>query len=142
MGLEQSCIILLNKRVTVQPSYGWGWCWINEANNTSLSSVETPPVFHCLIQRFFSFLGELRGFAGIIEESEHIYNGYHIVVSTRIEGTFNFKQNLPFCDLVLGREEPSGTWPEFPLEAIVLRGYGYVGESIETLESFHRKLMD
>ena len=67
-----------------------------------------PHPFHCRSQHFFSFQDELRGAVAIIEEPGHIYEGLWVIFSTRVIGTHNFVNNLPFCDIQVGADSPVG----------------------------------
>ena len=94
-----------------------------------------PRPFHCRIEDFFYFLGELRGAVGIIEEAGHIYDSLWVVFSSRLIGTQDFTVRLPYCDIQIGSDAPAGEWPEFSTGSPIVNGYGFVGQSLKHIEA-------
>ena len=131
MGLEENCKTHLGKLIAAKPEYGWGWSRLDAPEIPVQAQINGVPFpFQCRIERFFDFRGELRGFVGRVEQTEHIYDDLFVVIYTRIVGTFNFTDNLPHCDIQLGADKPSGEFPEFSGSPIV-NGYGVVGATFE-----------
>ena len=70
----------------------------------------------------------------MIQESAHIYDGLWVVFSTRVIGTYDFTNNLTYCDIQIGQDAPVGEWPEFLSGSPIVNGYGFVGESLRHVE--------
>ncbi len=140
MGLEETCKTYLGELVAAKPEYGWGWTRLDAPEIPVPNQINGVPFpFHCRIEKFFYFRGELRGFVGRVEQPEHIYAGFFVVVYTRIVGTFNFTDNLPHCDIQLGADEPSGEFPEFVSGSPLVNGYGVVGATFEHIAERDRR---
>lgn len=132
MGLEESCKNYLGKLVAFKPEYGWGWTRLDAPDVRVPAQVNGVPFpFHCSIQEFFDFHGEVRGFIGRVEQPEHIYDSLFVVINTRVIGIFNFTDNLPHCDVQLGADEPSGEFPTFVSGSPIVNGFGVVGASLQ-----------
>lgn len=70
----------------------------------------------------------------MIQEPSHIYDELWVVFSTRVIGTYDFINNLPYCDVQIGPDAPVGEWPEFLSGSPIVNGYGFVGESLRHIE--------
>src|SRR5687767_1057085 len=100
MGFDPSAENHRCKLVAVKPVYGWGWSRLDAPEIPVPAQINgVPHPFHCRIEHFFAFQGELRGAVGIIEEPGHIYQGLWVIFSTRVIGSHNFVNSLPYCDI-------------------------------------------
>jgi len=143
MGLDESCKRYLGSLIVVKPVYGWGWLRLDAPEIPVPAEINgVPRPFHCRIKDFFYFQDELRGAAGNIEEVGHTYDGFWVIFSTRVIGTYNFTDNLPYCDIQVGSTTPVllGEWLEFTSGSPIVNGYGFVGESLERIEEHDVKL--
>src|SRR5262245_13087994 len=138
MGLDPSTEYYLGRIVALRPVYGWGWA-SSDASPAQINSVPLP--FHCRIQQFFSFQKECRGAVALIEEPEHIYDRLWAIFYTRVSGAFDFIHQLPYCNLEIGAEAPSGEWPEFRSDSTVVSGYCFVGESLRHIEESEARML-
>jgi len=100
-----------------------------------------PCPFHCRVKDFFYFQNELRGCIGRIGESGHIYDGLWVVFYTRIIGTHNFIDNLPYCNIQIGAVVPVGEWPEFTSGSPIIDGYCFVGDSLKHIREYEAKMI-
>jgi hypothetical protein len=142
MGLEESCNSYLGGLVAVKPVYGWGWSRLDAPEIPVPAEVNgVPRPFHCRIQDFFYFRGELRGATGRIEESGHTYDGLWAVFYTRLVGTYDFTNNLPHCDIQIGPGVPVGEWPEFGHGSPIVNGYCFVGASLMRIIENHARML-
>jgi hypothetical protein len=145
VGLDQSCLIYFDDLIAVKPVYGWGWSRLDAPEIPVPNQINGVPYpFHCRIKDFFYYKGELRGAVCKIEETEHIYNNHWIVFYNRTEGTFNFNDNLPYCNLEIGSSIPQlkGEWHEFTSGSPIVNGYAFVGASIKHIEEFDARMLE
>jgi hypothetical protein len=142
MGLEQSCKSYVGSLVAVKPVWGWGWSRLDAPEVPVPAEVNgVPRPFHCRVKDFFCFQDELRGVIGKVEGSGHIYDGLWVVFSTRVVGTYNFTDRLPYCDVQLGSVMPVGEWPEFTSGSPIVNGYGFVGASLRHIEEHDARVL-
>jgi hypothetical protein len=123
--------------IAVRPIYGWGWKRLDAPEILVPIEIDGVPFpFHYRIKDFFYFKNELRGAVGNIEEAGHIYDTLFVVFYTRVNGTYNFTDNLPYCDLQVGSILPTlkGEWHEFTSGSPIVNGYCFVGESLKHIE--------
>ena len=138
MGLDESCKSYLGNVIAVRPVYGWGWTRLDAPEISVPDEIDGVPYpFHCRIKELFYFENELRGAVGNIEEVGHIYDSLWLVFYDRVSGTFNFTDNLPYCNLQIGSTMPTlmstlhGEWHEFTSGSPIVNGYCFVGESLK-----------
>ena len=137
MGLDQTCTGYLHALLAVKPVYGWGWSRLDDPDKPVDYEVNGAPTpFHGRVRDFFSYRGELRGVVGRIEQTGHIYDGFWVVVSTRVTGIYNFTDNIPYCDIQIGPNRPVGSWPGFKSGAPIVGGYGFIGESHQRIQEY------
>ena len=142
MGLDLSAETYRGRLLAVKPVYGWGWSRLDAPEIPVPAQTNgVPHSFHCRIQHFFSFYGELRGAVGVIEEPGHIYDGLCVVFSTRVMGMHNFIDSLTYCDMHIGLGAPVGEWPAFVSGSPIVNGYGFVGESLKAIEENDARIL-
>ena len=143
MGLDPSTENYRARLVVVKPVYGWGWSRLDAPEIPVPAQINGVPYsFHSRIQYFFSFEGELRGAVATIVEPGHVFNGMPMVFSTRLAGLYDFTDHLPYCDIQIGGESPTGDWPEFVGGSPIINGYGFVGESLLHIEENDARMAD
>src|SRR5262249_16647144 len=135
MWLDESSKEYQGGLVVVKPVYGWGWSRMDDPEIPVPAEINgVPRPFHCRIQDFFYFQGELRGAVGVVEESGHIYDGLWVIFYTRVIGDFNFGNNSPYCNIEIGADAPVGEWPEFTSDSWIVNGYCFVGVTLREIE--------
>ena len=140
MGLDETCKTYLGELIIFKPEYGQGWSRLDAPDIPVPAQINGVPFpFHCRIEKFFDFHGELRGFVGRVEQTEHIYDGLRVIINTRVVGTFNFTDALPRCDIQLGTVEPSGEFPQFVSGSPIVNGFGVVGATSEHIAERDRQ---
>ena len=141
MGLEISTLEYRGRQVVVKPVYGWGWSRLDAPETPVPAEVNgVPSPFRARIHEFFGFNRELRGVVARIEEPYHIYDGLWTVFYTRVGGTLDFTERLPYCNIEIGVGAPIGEWPEIVSGSPRIGGYCFVGESLEHLAAHHLRL--
>jgi len=141
MGLEENCKTYLGKLVAAKPVYGWGWTRLDAPEIPVPAQINGVPFpFQCRIEKFFDSEDELRGFIGRVEQAEHIYDGLRVSIYTRVVGTFNFTDALPYCNFQLGTDEPSGEFLQFVSGSPIVNGYGFVGATFEHITEYDKRI--
>jgi hypothetical protein len=137
MGFDLSVENYRGNLVIVKPVYGWGWAHLDTPEIPVPAQINGVPYpFSCRIQHFFYWQNELRGAVAEIEEPDRIYDRLQLIFSPRVTGTHNFINQLAYCDIQIGSVAPVGEWPEIISGSPIINGYGFVGESLEHIESF------
>jgi hypothetical protein len=137
MGLDESCLSYLGRVIAVRPVYGWGWSRLDAPEIHVPNEIDgVPRPFHCRIKDFFYFKNELRGAVGNIEEAGHIYDDLWITFYTRVIGTHNFTDKLPYCNIEIGPDKPViiEEWYNFTTGEPIVNGYCFVGETLKHIE--------
>ena len=136
MGLELSTVSYKGRLVAVKPVYGWGWYRLDAPGTPVPAEVNgAPRPFHCRIQYFCHFNGELNGAVAVIEEPDHIYDRLWAYFWLRVTGMYNFVDRLPHCNIEIGPDAPVGERLEFVSGSPRVGGYCWVGETLKHLEA-------
>jgi hypothetical protein len=131
MSLPESLRDYKGQLLCFSPSYGWGWCQLDEGGEKitlDYAKVDQAGPFHIRVHRFFSFEGRLRGVIGRVEQPGHLFDGFWAWTWTMLVGEFNVTDKLCWrWDSVLEPNEPVGDdWPDEPLTPPAYFGFGGV----------------
>ena len=97
-GLDDTCENYVGCILEVRPVYGWGWFGNKE-------EPYAPPSFKMRLNSLWSHENKRRGGIGIIEDESHEYNGWTVIFSTRIYGTFNFSDKIGHYNITITQSE-------------------------------------
>ena len=136
MSLDKSCENYLNKLIIVKPVYGWGWTRLDAPEVRVPNEVnDVPRPFACQITEFLYQQDIPNSAVGQIIEENHIYNKLWTFFYLRVEGIFNFIDEIGNYNLQIDPqmpEIPAGKeWLDFTSGSPIVNGYAVVAESNE-----------
>ena len=108
--LDDSAEEDLGELLYLTTDYGWGW------SRKGVGTLDVPSNFEMRLERLWWFDGERRGGVGRIEHENHSLDGNWVVFSTRVVGTFNFRNLVGNYNVTVGFDCPKdseGGWPIF-----------------------------
>lgn len=147
MALDKSCEAYLNNLVLVKPVYGWGWSHLGNSEIPVAAEINgVPSPFNCRITEFCCYRGNLNGAIGRIEETNHIYNDLWTFFYLRVQGTFNFTDEIGYYNVEIGSQPPKipdeKDWLEFTAGSPIINGYAHIAESFQQIEKYDKRQIE
>ena len=144
MGLAKSCEGFLNNVVLVKPVYGWGWARFDKPEIPVPAEVNGVPLpLNGRITEFCYHHSELNGAIGKIEAANHIYDSLWTFFYLRVQGMFNFTDEIGYYNIEIGSHPPEVSdekdWLKFTLGSPIVNGYAHIAESFHLIKKYEAR---
>ena len=145
--LDESCETYLHELVLVKPVYGWGWTRLDAPDISVPAEINGVPFpFKCRITEFLYHHNRPNGALGRIEESNHIYDNLWMFFYLRVQGIFNFTDEIGYYNLEIGSPPPEIVEKDESLEfksgEPIVNGYAHIAESLRHIERYDARQIE
>ncbi len=129
----------------VETWYGWGW--ERRDDLIDYQPISVPGGFQLRVKYFWKFADDQRGLTskqhglvGIVEQPDHLFDGFWIACEERGTNSRNFTDRLCLrWNLRIGPRRPAGGNPRGPSGFPLYSGYGVLAHTAEHLQEFWNK---